>query len=557
MATGEKKPAPAGTGAGGDGLAVGGNHDQKQYSTPATEKQAPSLAGLDMSDLAAQSIVTLPAGNGSGPDSPPAILEAPTDRPEHFTDLGNAYRLVRLHGADLRHVTGWGWLSWDGQRWQRDEKTPMLRAKDIALSFYRDAEEWHDLARAHLEAAKRAAAAGDTSAQNIANERHKELTGRALSLASWAKASQARGKLEAAVKLAESERAVSAEADQFDADPWLLNCANGVLDLRTGTLRPHDRDDLLTALAPVAYDPDAKCPTWDAFLTRIMGGSSDLIGFLQRIVGYALTGSVREQAIFFLYGSGANGKSTFLKTILAMLGRDYAKQAAPDVLIESRDRHPTELADLAGVRFVASIEVSEGKRLAEALVKQLTGGDPVKARLMRQDFFQFDPQFKIFLAANHKPVIRGTDFAIWRRIKLIPFTVTIPEDDQDKALGDKLLAELPGVLAWAVRGCLDWQAGGLREPAAVSAATAAYRAESDLLGAFLAECCEEDDPKAEVQAGPLYKAYVDWAEKNGEKPVTGTMFGRRMTERGIDKYKDRKHRVNYIGIRLAPAQPTP
>jgi putative DNA primase/helicase len=190
-------------------------------------------------------------------------------------------------------------------------------------------------------------------------------------------------------------------------------------------------------------------------------------------------------------------------------------------------------------------------------VKQLTGGDPVKARLMRQDFFQFDPQFKIFLAANHKPVIRGTDFAIWRRIKLIPFTVTIPEDDQDKALGDKLLAELPGVLAWAVRGCLDWQAGGLREPAAVSAATAAYRAESDLLGAFLAECCEEDDPKAEVQAGPLYKAYVDWAEKNGEKPVTGTMFGRRMTERGIDKYKDRKHRVNYIGIRLAPAQPTP
>ena len=330
----------------------------------------------------------------------------------------------------------------------------------------------------------------------------------------WAKASQARGKLEAAVKLAESEGAVSANADQFDANPWLLNCANGVLDLRTGTLRPHNRGDLFTALAPVAYDPAATCPTWDAFLTRIMGGSAELISFLQRVIGYSLTGSVREQVLFFLYGAGANGKSTFLKTILAMLGRDYAKQAAPDVLIESSDRHPTELADLAGVRFVASIEVSEGKRLAEALVKQLTGGDPVKARLMRQDFFQFDPAFKILLAANHKPVVKGTDFAIWRRIKLIPFTVTIPEAEQDKTLGDKLLAELPGILAWAVRGCLAWQRDGLGIPAEVIDATVAYRAESDELAPFLEECCNLGE-RLQAQAGPLFEAYKKWAEDGG------------------------------------------
>jgi len=515
--------------------------------------------GLDLAGLVDSAIVTVTSGNGSAPHEPAQPTKTPAQatphpqRPEHFTDLGNTYRLIRQYGGDLRHVTGWGWLTWDGRRWQRDDKPAYLAAKSVALGLYGDAQDLMGQAKKHLEAAQRAAELGDARAEAIAQDRMKELQSRAAALASWAKASQSRGKIEAAVKLAESEPAVSALSEDFDGDPWLLSCENGTLDLRTGELRPHARQDLLTRLAPVAYDPAAICPTWDAFLTHIMGGNAEMIGFLQRAVGYSLTGSVQEQCLFFPYGGGANGKSTFLKAILSMLGRDYAKQAAPDLLTVGQDRHPTELADLAGVRFVASIEVAEGKRLAEALVKQLTGGDPVKARLMRQDFFQFDPAFKIWLAANHKPVVKGTDFAIWRRVKLIPFTVTIPEAEQDKRLGDKLQAELPGILAWAVRGCLAWQRDGLGVPETVTAATEAYRAESDELAGFLEERIDLD-ARGQEQAGPLYQAYKTWAEANGLKDrdiLTNVKFGRQLTERGFDKYKDPSTRTYfYTGLTL-------
>ena len=513
-------------------------------------------AGSDLDDLAAlvASAIVVPSGNGATPHDlaqpvkTPAQATPQPQRPEHFTDLGNTYRLIRQYGDDLRHVTGWGWLTWDGRRWQREDKPAYLAAKAVALGLYGEAQDALGQAKKHLETAQRAAELGDARAEAIANDRAKELESKAGAFRSWAKASQSRGKIEAAVKLAESEPTVSARAEDFDADPWLLNCENGALDLRTGQLRPHARGDLLTRLAPVAYDPAAICPTWDAFLTHIMGGSADMLGFLQRAVGYSLTGSVQEQCLFFPYGGGANGKSTFLKAILSMLGKDYAKQAAPELLTVGQDRHPTELADLAGVRFVASIEVAEGKRLAEALVKQLTGGDPVKARLMRQDFFQFDPAFKIWLAANHKPVVKGTDFAIWRRVKLIPFTVTIPEAEQDKRLGDKLQAELAGILAWAVRGCLAWQRDGLGVPSAVIAATEAYRAESDELAGFLLECTDQDE-RGQEQAGPLYAAYDAWAKANGlteRDKLSAIRFGRRLLERGFDKYTDPSTRKTYF-----------
>ena len=484
-----------------------------------------------------------PAGNVAGEDP----------EREDLTDLGNARRLVRLYGQDLRHVTGWGWLRWTGQRWQRNEKYVMRCAKATALSYYDDAAELLRQAKQQAVIAKAAAARGDKLAEKEAQDTMNRLKERAGILSDWAKASQARSRLEALVRLAESEPTVTAEPADFDAEPWLLNCINGTVDLRTGALAPHQREDRLTKLAPVAYDPTADCPTFTKFLQRIMGERQELIEFLQRLIGYALTGSVREQMLFFWYGAGANGKSTLLNILLALLGEDYARQAAPDILTVGRDRHPTELADLAGVRLVASIEVAEGKQLAEAVVKQMTGGDKIKARFMRQDFFQFDPTFKIFLAANHKPVIKGTDHAIWRRIKLIPFEVTIPEAEQDKELLDKLRAEMPGILAWAVRGCLDWQQNGLGVPEDVKAATAAYRDESDLLATFLAEYTELEGA-CQAQAGALFKAYRAWAANNGlsdREMLSNVRFGRQLGERGFDKYVDHgSHHTYYIGLRL-------
>lgn len=260
----------------------------------------------------------------------------------------------------------------------------------------------------------------------------------------------------------------------LDAHTWWLNVDNGTLDLRNGTLRPHERRDYLTQLCPVAYDPAAKCPTWLQFLETILGRDGDLVVYVQRLVGYCLTGSTREHVLPFLYGVGANGKSTFIGTLLAMLGSDYAIKAPSDLLLAKQDTHPTERADLFGKRLVACVEVEDGRRLAESLVKELTGGDRVRARRMREDFWEFPATHKIWLAANHKPTVRGIDLGIWRRIKLLPFTVVIPDDQQDKDLPVKLLDELPGILAWAVEGCRQWLVDGLREPACVRSATGDY-----------------------------------------------------------------------------------
>lgn len=565
-AAGKKKPGELADSTGQGGLdAV----NVQPICTANAEKRqgdglVPDLAHLTDADLLRAAAVSPPPTNGTGPASPgggptPAAPTLPES--EYLTDLGNAKRLVRLHGDDLRHVAAWGWLCWDGRRWERDETGEHVRrAKRVALSFYDDAQRALDRAKKAAAEAQQAQDAGDTAASEAAVKRMQDAQRLAGALAGWGKTSQARGRIEGMVKLAESEELTATRADLFDAQPWLLNVANGTLDLRTGTLRAHDRADMLTKCSPVAYHPSAICPRWLAFLDRIMGGDpkdtkaedrkKGLISFLQRVVGYCLTGDVSEQSLFFLHGAGQNGKSTFLRTILAMLGRDYAMQAAADVLITGKDRHPTELADLAGARLVASIEVEEGKRLAEALVKQLTGGDPVKARFMRCDFFQFDPTFKLLMAANHKPAIRGTDFAIWRRVKLIPFTVVIPDDEKDPHLGEKLLGELPGILAWAVAGCLAWQGDGLQVPAAVKEATEAYRAEQDLLGSFLAECTEKG---GQAQAGPLFSAYLEWARLPKEQEPTRAAFGKLLKERGYDKYTDdHTRRTYYMGLTLQP-----
>lgn len=452
--------------------------------------------------------------------TPPADGEGDAPRSYHCTDLGNAKRLVALHGNDLRYCFPWAaWLAWNGRQWRRD-----------------DAGEAHRRAK-HAVGAIYAEAAGAKS-----DERRKEV-------AKWAMRSEQRDRVAAMLDLARSEKPLPVLPEEFDRDPWLFNVENGTIDLRTGALRRHARADLLSKIAPVAYDPAAQCPRWLAFLARIMAGDHEMIGYLQRSIGYALTGDVSEQALFFWHGNGGNGKSTSLVTLLDMFGRDYATQAAPELLLAG-SRHPTEVADLHGKRFVASIEVEDGRRLAEGLVKQMTGGDVLKARHMREDFFQFDPTFKLFLSANHKPVIKGTDYAIWRRIRLVPFTVQISDQEKDPRLPEKLKAELPGILAWAVRGCLAWQSEGLQAPAAVVAATAAYREESDLLGAFLGACTTAGET-LRVQAKELYAAYVAWCEANGEKPQTGTRFGREMKARGVDWLQEaRTARTFYVGFGL-------
>jgi putative DNA primase/helicase len=316
----------------------------------------------------------------------------------------------------------------------------------------------------------------------------------------------------------------------------LFNCLNGTIDLKTGELLQHDPENLCTKVAPVIYDPEAKCPKFKAFLREIFRDNGDLINFVQRVIGYSLTGINTEQVIFILYGLGANGKTTFLEAIRVALG-DYAKSADSSLLLtRSSDVVRNDVARLSGARFVSTSETEAGRHLAEVLVKQLTGGDKVTARFLYSEFFEFDARFKVFLSTNHKPVIRGTDNAIWRRIRLIPFEVTIPEEEQDKDLQGKLRSELPGILAWAVRGCLRYQEYGLGQPEKVSAATQAYREEMDVLGGFLKDRCIMDKD-ARVPNSKLYPAYKEWCESTGEKPLTQQKLAIVLADRGFRTWR--------------------
>lgn len=436
-----------------------------------------------------------------------------------WSDTGNAKRFVRLHGENIRWCDPWQkWLVFDGTRWVIDETRHVEHlAKDVSATMFAElGERFASMDEKRVDAAMRFIKA-------TANERN----------------------IRAFLTLAKSETGIALMPDVFDRDAMLFNVANGTLELRTGKLREHRREDFLTKLAGVAFDADAESYQWDQFLERIFDGKQELIDYARRLTGYCLTGSVQEQVLPIFWGGGANGKSTYINTIMAAMGH-YAIKAPHNLLIETGERHPTELADLQGRRLVACVETGEGKRLAETLVKELTGGEAVRARRMREDFWQFDPTHKIIVATNHKPRVVGTDKAIWRRLKLVPFIVTIPDVDQDKTLPAKLLLELPGVLAWAVRGCLDWQRQGLGEPHEVKAATAEYRASQDTLASFLSECCVVSE-RAVVRLAALRKRYGDWCEEHDEKPVSGRRFGEFLGERFT---KRTSNGTIYEGLRL-------
>jgi P4 family phage/plasmid primase-like protien len=442
----------------------------------------------------------------------------------NLSDLGNAERLCAHAGRDLRYVhLSETWFCWMGRRWQKDETGEALRRTKATLrEFARQARQIDDEDR-------RAA------------------------LMRFALKSESARCVQATLRMATAELPVT--PDELDRDPWLLNCANGTLDLRTGRHRPHRRGDLLTRLAPVAYDPKAACPLWESFLDRVLDGNGDLVRFLQRAVGYSLTGSTAEQVLFLLHGVGANGKSTFIETVRGLLG-DYSTQADFTTFLRQQNEGVrNDVARLVGARFVSAVEAEGGRPLAEAMVKQLTGGDMITARFLFREFFEFKPVFKLWLAANSRPTVRGTDNGIWRRIRLIPFTVTIPQEERDPALGQKLAKELPGILAWAVRGCREWQEHGLGLPGDVKAALEDYRDSMDILGGFLAERCVVHDD-AKVTSKDLYSSYTDWCEASGERAVTRRKMGLRLTERGFQRKRGTRGAHTWRGVGLRATEGT-
>jgi putative DNA primase/helicase len=446
------------------------------------------------------------------------------------SDFANAIRLAVHCGNRLLYVHGLGWHTWEGELgpWRYDE----MGARRVA------AELGRIVAAEAAELAQRAASAPDADARA-------QLQKGADALFSWARSSEMVARIEAALELASAMLGIQPE--QLDHDPLLLGCLNGVLDLRTRQLRDHRRADFITKRAGAAYDPMARAPVWRKFLARIFRQDPDVIPYLQRLAGYWLTGLTHPALLAVLWGGGANGKSTLVAAIRWALG-DYASAAPPSFLIARKgEAHPTELALLLGLRWVVASESGEGGRLDEERVKLLTGGDTITARRMRQDFVEFDPTHKLVLQTNHRPNIGGTDEGIWRRIALIPFAETIPPEERDPRLGDKLRAELPGVLSWAVEGCQEFLSEGLQPPLSVQAASAAYRSDSDAIGVFITEECIEAGGAACASAD-LYARYAAWSEEAGERPMSKRAFGTRLLERGFSAHKGSAGQRRWHGI---------
>lgn len=434
-----------------------------------------------------------------------------------LTEIGNAERFAAQFRGEVRYCHQLSsWLVWDQTRLAPDQDAQVERyAKATIRQLYRDALTLED--KEAKEAALKFALRSETDHG-----------------------------IRALLSRAAAEDGIPILANDLDADPWLLNVANGTIDLRRGELRSHSHSDCISKLAPVAFDPEATCPRWTQFLGEVFESHPDAITFLQRAVGYSLTGDIREGCLFLLHGTGRNGKGTLLKTLQTMLG-DYASTADFSTFIATRDdRGPRDdVANMRGRRFVVSQEVREGAPLAEALIKWLTGGDLVRARNLYERSVEWQPVHHLWLAVNRKPIIRGTDQGIWSRIRLIPFAVSF-EGREDRTLKANLLSEQAGILAWAVQGCLAWQRDGLGTSKSVQTATAEYRIESDQLARFIEECCVTLQT-AQSPARKLYECYRHWAGKGGEETISETSFGLNLIERGFIKEHTKRGNV-YKGV---------
>lgn len=447
-------------------------------------------------------------------------LEALNALLEHRSDLGNAEWLIFRYGSRyLRYNhTASKWLIWDKTRWKVDAAGQAMAITKRAI------RDLYTFSGTMTEGARKI-------------------------LAKHAIDSESKRGLSNALELSASDQRIASAQNDLDRDDWLLNVANGTIDLRKGQLRAHSRDDLITKIAPIYADARATCPLWISFLSRILNNDAELISFVQRAVGYSLTAQVSEHCLFMLYGTGRNGKSVFLEVIRALLG-DYSQQAEFDTfLAKDSDRISNDIARLVGARFVAASEADEGRRFAESKIKHLTGGDTIAARFLYGEFFDFVPTHKIWLAANHKPTVRGNDEGVWSRIHLIPFTVFIPPEERDRHLLDKLRAELPGILNWALLGCLEWQSTGLKVPGSVVDATTSYRGEMDVFGEWLDERVTIH-PASSAAPTALYASYKTWAEERGEFVLPQMRFKQQLKSRGFEQTRTMSAR-RWIGIGLA------
>ncbi|MCM3030354.1 phage/plasmid primase, P4 family [Niallia sp. MER 6] len=426
-----------------------------------------------------------------------------------LTELGNAERIAYEYGHVIKYVSDMGWLIWDGKRWKIDNKKEIERiTAKVLRGLYKSEDE---------------------------------------SETKWARMCERRNIRMNSIK--DLMPLVPAEREDFDRHKYLFNVENGIVDLKTGKLQPHDRELGLTKITNVEFNENTQCPEWLKFLDQIFQGDKELIEYMQRLIGYSLTGEITEQIMVFLIGGGSNGKSTFINTIKDLMG-EYGKQAKSDTFIKKKETGANnDIARLVGSRFVSAIESEDGEQLSEAFVKQITGGEPVLARFLRQEYFEFIPEFKVFFTTNHKPVIKGVDEGIWRRVKLVPFNLQLPKHKRDLKLPEKLSLEMPGILNWALEGCLKWQQSGLREPAIVQKSTGDYKEDMDILGPFLFERCYKND-SVKIEAKELYKVYSDWCFQNGEHSLPNRKFYRTLESQGFKRERGTGNKFFVHGITL-------
>ncbi|MBA3010018.1 MAG: hypothetical protein KJ658_05160 [Proteobacteria bacterium] len=423
-------------------------------------------------------------------------------------DIGNAERFVQQHGGEIRYCPELkAWLIYTEGQWaiQRSKTWLYQMAKQTIQSMCEEAKK-EDLS-----------------------------TGQKEDLTKHANSSSSKSRMTAMLDLASMESTIQASTNLFNKNLWQLNCSNGTLNLQTKALQTQQSFDFITKKITTPYNKDAGCPEWNSLLDKVMNGDQEKIKFLQRIFGYALTGETSEQCLFIFYGSGANGKSTIIEAFRDLLG-EYAMNMSAESLLQSKAMIRNDIARLNGARFVSAVEIGIDKKLNESLVKQLTGGDQVTARFLYREHFEYKPEFKLIIAANHKPEIKGVDNGIWRRIYIIPFDVTISSDEIDKGLPAKLKQELPGILAWAVQGCYDWQEQGLNPPDSILSATDNYRAEMDIIAGFIEDLCETG-PGKKIPLGDLYTSYQEWADKACQDALGKKEFGNLMRQKGYSQMK--------------------